>query len=88
MINLLFNISNPFIPFRWSTIFEKDGSIPFTKRFYEIALVKSNTLIKFDLILQSTKNTSFHSTLVLNIGLLGYEFDFTIYGNLDVDCFT
>lgn len=69
MINISFNISNPWSK-RWSSVFSKSGKTPFPNKCWEVELIKNSDIIGVYLNL-TTKQS--HAGLRVIVSLLGYE---------------
>lgn len=77
MIDLRFNLSNPFSD-RWANIRCWSGSTPFETKFWELQLMKTNGIIGFG---TGVSTRCDHAGFRFEITLLGYELAFNFYDN-------
>ena len=77
MISFSFNIANP-----WSNKFKNIWShtydTPFKNKFLELELLEDTTIVSFMFRLSTRQS---HSGLNMELGLLGYSFNFNFYDN-------
>lgn len=75
MISFNFNISNP-----WSNTFKnlwcKSYVTPFEHKFIELEVLKDTSILSFMFRLSTRQS---HSGLSLELGVLGYSFNFNFY---------
>ena len=78
MIYFNVNIRNPFWWDRFENIKCWSGSTPFKHKYWEVQTMKSCELlrIEFDWTIRQD-----HAGIRLELGLLGYQIDFSIYDN-------
>ena len=77
MINLSFNIRNPFSD-RWECIKTWTGDTPFKNKFWEAQIDKTADIIGIDLRYTACQD---HAGFFLSVALLGYDIIFNIYDN-------
>ena len=78
MIYFNFNIRNPYWWDRWQGLKSWSGGTPFKNKYWEVQTMKSCELlrIEFDWTIRQD-----HAGVRLELGLLGYQTDFSIYDN-------
>lgn len=77
MISFSFNLSNPWSK-RWSNVWNRVYNTPFKNKFLELEVYKDNTLVS--LMFRLSTRTD-HGGLSMELGLLGYSFNFNFYDN-------
>lgn len=77
MINLSFNIINPWIN-RFETVKHWHGNTWFKHKFWEINILKTRDIIGFHFDLSTRRD---HAGLSIRFDLLGYSISFDIYDN-------
>lgn len=75
MINLRFNISNPWSN-RWGIVKVTHGKLPWPNKFWEFQIDKTNDILGFEF--RVTKRTD-HAGIWLCLALAGFEMIFNIY---------
>ena len=76
MINLKFDLSNPFSD-RWANVYNTGGYLTENKS-WEFQIMKTNTVVDASLCF-TTRND--HAGLTLELGLLGFSGHLTIHDN-------
>ena len=77
MISFSFNLSNPWSK-RWKNVWNRAYKTPFKNKFIELELIKDTTIISFMLRLATQTD---HGGLSMELGVLGYSFNFNFYDN-------
>jgi hypothetical protein len=77
MINFSFTLLNPWSK-RWSNVWSRTYKTPFENKFIELELHKDTTIVSFMLHLSTRQS---HGGLSIELGLLGYSFNFNFYDN-------
>lgn len=77
MINFSFTLLNPWSK-RWSNVWSRTYKTPFENKFLELELHKDTTIVSFTLHLSTRQS---HGGLSMELGLLGYSFNFNFYDN-------
>lgn len=77
MINLSFNIRNPFSD-RWNCIKSWAGTTPFKNKFWEAQVDKTADIIGFEFRLTFRQD---HAGLFLSFSLFGHDVIFNFYDN-------
>ena len=75
MININFSVENPWSD-RFNNLWCCSYATPFKNKFVELEVLKNNTVVSFVFRLTTRQD---HSGLRLELGLLGYSFDFKFY---------
>ena len=75
MINLKFNITNPWWN-RFANIKCWAGKTPFENKFWEIQVMKSDDVVAFDLRISARTD---HAGIDLWVGLIGYAVNLQFY---------
>ena len=77
MINFSFTLINPWGK-RWSNIWSRTYDTPFKNKFLELEVLKDTTIVSFMFRLSTRQS---HGGLSMELGLLGYSFNFNFYDN-------
>lgn len=77
MINFSFTLSNPWGK-RWSNAWSRTYNTPFKNKFLELEVHKVTTIVSVMFYLSTRQS---HSGLSMELGLLGYSFNFNFYDN-------
>lgn len=77
MINFSFGVSNPWSS-RWQNIWNRTYKTPFEHKFLELEVFKDNGIVSFMFRLSTRQS---HGGLSMELGLLGYSFNFNFYDN-------
>lgn len=77
MIYFNFNIRNPWWD-RFANIKVWSGETPIKHKYWEVQITKCDNLLRVEF---ETTTRQDHAGVRLELGLLGYEIDFTIYDN-------
>ena len=72
MLSVSFNLSNPWGK-RWSNVWSHTYDTPFKNKFLELEVLKDTTIVSFMFRLTTQQS---HSGLSMEMGLLGYSFNF------------
>jgi hypothetical protein len=76
MIYFGFNITNPWSR-RWENAWTYIAN-PFQHKYLELEVFKDNTILSFSFRLTTRQD---HAGLVMDLGMLGYSFNFNFYDN-------
>lgn len=77
MINFSFTLINPWGK-RWKNVWNRSYKTPFKNKFIELELLKDTTIVSFMFRLATRQS---HGGLSIELGLLGYSFNFNFYDN-------
>jgi hypothetical protein len=77
MISLSFNLANPWSN-RFENLWNRAYDTPFKHKFIELEIIKDASIISFMFRLSTRQS---HGGLVIEMGLLGYSFNFNFYDN-------
>ena len=77
MINFSFTLINPWGK-RWQNIWSRSYKTPFEHKFLELEVFKDTTILSFMFRLATRQS---HGGLSMELGLLGYSFNFNFYDN-------
>lgn len=77
MINFSFSLINPWGK-RWSNVWCRVYNTPFKNKFLELEVLKDTTIVSFMFRLATRQS---HGGLSMELGLLGYSFNFNFYDN-------
>lgn len=77
MINVSCTLLNPWGK-RWSNVWSRNYKTPFENKFIELEVLKDTTIVSFTLRLATRQS---HGGLSMELGLLGYSFNFNFYDN-------
>lgn len=75
MIYFGFNIANPWSK-RWSNVWTRVYHMPVEYKYIELEVFEDNTIVSFSVKLATRTD---HSGVNIDIGLLGYTFNFNFY---------
>ncbi len=75
MINIQFNIRNPFSD-RWDCVYGNSGKTPFKNKFWELQIDKTSDVIGVDIRFTTRQD---HAGLFINFALFGYDIIFNLY---------
>jgi hypothetical protein len=77
MISISFNIANPWSD-RFKNLWCRAYKTPFKNKFIELELLKDSSIVSFMFRLAGRQS---HGGLSIELGLLGYSFNFNFYDN-------
>ena len=75
MINISFNIRNPFSS-RWECLYTKSGETPFKNKFWELQVDKTSDILGFDFRFTTRQD---HAGIFVLLALFGYDIIFNFY---------
>lgn len=77
MINLSFNIRNPFSS-RWRCLYTKAGETPFKNKFWEVQADETSDILGLEFRFTTRQD---HAGVFLSLALFGYDVIFNFYDN-------
>lgn len=77
MINLSFNIRNPFSS-RWKCLLTKCGETPFKHKFWEFQADETSDILGFEFRFTTRQD---HGGVFVSLALFGYDVIFNFYDN-------
>lgn len=77
MIAFSLNIHNPWSK-RFSNLWCRSYATPFTNKYIELEVYKDTSIVSFSVQLTARRD---HSGLSIELGLVGYSFNFNFYDN-------
>jgi len=75
MINFSFNLTNPWSD-RFNNVWSRSYATPFKNKFIELEVYKDTSIVSFMFRLSTRQS---HAGLDIDVGLLGYSFNFNFY---------
>jgi hypothetical protein len=75
MISFSFNIANPWSK-TWKNLWCRSFPTPFNNKFIELEVIQDSTIVSFMFRLATRQS---HGGLSLELGILGYSFNFQFY---------